>query len=71
MVNTKNIINELKVKGWSIRRAAKALGVTPGHLYKVITGERESRSLMERIENIDKSGVSKWQKNKPDETFSN
>lgn len=39
----------LKVKGWSYRTAAPALGVCYQHLAFVLTGRRESRRLLQRI----------------------
>lgn len=40
---------QLKAKGWSYRSAAPRLGVTYQHLAFVLTGRRQSRSLLERI----------------------
>lgn len=34
---------------WPMTRVAKALGVTPSHLYKVIGGKRTSQKLMDKI----------------------
>ena len=42
----------LKEKGWSYRRAAKPLGVHYSHLCLVLTGKRQSRSLLQRIEKL-------------------
>jgi hypothetical protein len=42
----------LKDRGWSYRTAAPRLGVTYQHLAFVLTGRRQSRSLLERIEAI-------------------
>lgn len=39
----------LKRKGYSYRRAASPLGVHYSHLCLVLTGKRESRSLLQRI----------------------
>lgn len=39
----------LKTKGWSYRRAAAPLGVHYSHLCLVLTGKRQSRSLLARI----------------------
>ncbi len=45
----------LKARGWSYRRAAPALGVHYMHLYAVLSGQRESRSLLNRIASLPKT----------------
>jgi len=42
----------LKARGWSYRTAAPRLGVCYQHLALVLTGRRESRRLLARIEAI-------------------
>ncbi len=42
----------LAQRGWSLRTAAPLLGVHFGHLQKVLTGQRESHSLLRRIEHL-------------------
>lgn len=42
----------LAEKGWSYRTAAKPLGVCYWHLYKVLSGERKSISLLKRIQSL-------------------
>lgn len=42
----------MRERGWSYRTAALQLGVHFGHLHKVLTGERESLSLLQRIEGL-------------------
>lgn len=43
---------ELRSKGWTIRPAARQLGVSSTHLYLVLRGKRQSRSLMQRFANL-------------------
>lgn len=43
------ILETLENKNYSLRAAAKALGVSPGHLSRVINGERESKILLRKI----------------------
>lgn len=54
----------LKHTGWSYDAAAKALGVSTSHFSIVLTGARESRSLIERVlslpDNPDRRPVSKY-----------
>lgn len=40
---------ELRAKGWTLRPAAKHLGVNFTHLHRVLTGERHSASLLRKI----------------------
>ena len=40
----------LKAKGWSYRTAAPELGVCYQHLAFVLTGRRQSRRLLDKIE---------------------
>lgn len=42
----------IKKLGWSYRRVAPVLDVTYVHLAKVLGGERDSRRLMEEIEQL-------------------
>jgi hypothetical protein len=42
----------LKKKGWSYRKAAPVLGVHFTHLDRVLQGTRESRALLQRIEDL-------------------
>lgn len=42
----------LKKKGWSYRKAAPVLGVHFTHLDRVLQGARESRALLQRIEEL-------------------
>lgn len=39
----------------TLRKAADALGVNNSHLYRVLVGERDSRSLMRRYQELLKS----------------
>jgi lambda repressor-like predicted transcriptional regulator len=41
-------IAALRRKGWTLRPAAKELGVNFTHLHRVLSGERNSRSLLAR-----------------------
>lgn len=43
------ILETLSTKRYTLRTAAKALGVSAGHLSRVINGERESKTLIQRI----------------------
>jgi hypothetical protein len=45
----------MRARGWSVRRAAKAIGCTHVHLAYVLSGTRTSRSLTEKLTNIGKS----------------
>lgn len=47
----------LRGRGYSVRRAAERLGVSRGHLHRVVTGERESASLVRRIELLPQAEV--------------
>ncbi len=40
---------ELRSKGWTIRPAARQLGVSSTHLYLVLRGKRQSCSLLQRF----------------------
>lgn len=40
----------LRAKGWTLRPAAKVLGVHWTHLQKVLTGSRHSAALLRRVE---------------------
>jgi hypothetical protein len=40
----------LRAKGWTLRPAAKLLGVNHVHLYYVLKGCRPSASLLRRVE---------------------
>jgi hypothetical protein len=40
---------QLRAKGWTLRPAAKVLGVTATHLHQVLLGARQSRSLSARV----------------------
>jgi transcriptional regulator with XRE-family HTH domain len=42
-------------KGLDLYRRAKALGVTPGHLSRVLSGKRESANLLVRLGKLIKS----------------
>ncbi len=42
----------LREKGWTLRPAAKVLGVNFTHLHRVLRGERHSASLLRRIANL-------------------
>ena len=44
--------HKLKTAGLSYRRAAPLLGVTYQHLCLVLTGKRQSRRLLEAIEDL-------------------
>jgi lambda repressor-like predicted transcriptional regulator len=39
----------LRAKGWTLRPAAKELGVNFTHLHRVLRGERHSASLLRRV----------------------
>jgi hypothetical protein len=39
----------LRRKGWTLRPAARHLGVSLNHLYQVLKGRRFSRSLLARV----------------------
>jgi hypothetical protein len=41
-----------RAKPLDLVRRAKALGVTPGHLSRVISGRRESKSLLIRLDKL-------------------
>lgn len=43
---------DLRAKGWTLRPAAKHLGVNFTHLHRVLTGERHSASLLRKIETL-------------------
>ena len=45
-------LTELRAKGWSLRPAAKMLGVSPTHLHYVVNGTRPSASLLRRVANL-------------------
>lgn len=40
---------KLRAKGWTLRPAARLLGVSTTHLHAVLSGHRYSRSLLSRI----------------------
>jgi transcriptional regulator with XRE-family HTH domain len=40
---------KLRRKGWTLRPAARELGVDHAHLYRVLRGQRESISLLARV----------------------
>jgi hypothetical protein len=42
----------LRVKGWTLRPAAKRLGVSTTHLHYVVTNRRTSASLLRRVANL-------------------
>lgn len=42
----------LKIKGWSYRRAASHLGYSYTHFVYVLTGRRESKTLLDLIEKL-------------------
>jgi hypothetical protein len=42
-------LDPLRAKGWTLRPAAKLLGVHFCHLHHVLHGNRESASLMRRV----------------------
>lgn len=42
----------LKQRGWSYRAAAPLLGVTYQHICLVMTGKRQSRRLLAKIEKL-------------------
>lgn len=42
----------LRAKGWTLRPAAKLLGVNHVHLHYVLNGSRPSASLLRRIESL-------------------
>lgn len=48
------IATELRAKGWTMRPAAALLGVHWSHLHRVLSGERHSRSLLSRVEQLPK-----------------
>ena len=53
-------------KGLALYRRAKFLYVTPGHLSRVISGNRESASLLRRLEKLMESEpVTKKKTTKP------
>ncbi len=45
-------------QGWSLREAAMYLGIDPGHLSRVLKGERKSRRLMEKVALLPKKRLS-------------
>lgn len=49
----------LQEKGWSYRAAAKALGVDFSHLHRVLTGERQSVSLLRRAQALPQRSIRK------------
>jgi transcriptional regulator with XRE-family HTH domain len=49
MLSTTTIRQELRKKGWSWRRAAKAVGCSYTHLAHTLTGRRESNPLLQRL----------------------
>lgn len=56
----------LYAHGYSFATAAKELGVTRLHLAKVLRGERESKSLMERVKALPKRTPLKPTKHLPE-----
>ncbi len=42
----------LREKGWTLRPAAKVLGVNFTHLHRVLRGDRHSASLLRRIHSL-------------------
>lgn len=44
--------HSLQQKGWSLRGAARELGVDHGHLHHVLHGKRESASLISRVRKL-------------------
>ncbi len=50
---------EFRRKGWTYRSAANRLGVDVGHLYRVLTGERESRRLLSRVASLPRNKPTK------------
>lgn len=53
------ILETLETKQYTLRTAAKALGVSAGHLSRVINGERESKTLLRRLTTLPKYQSSK------------
>lgn len=49
---TPDYLRPLKAKGHTLRSAAGVLGVHHGHLHRVLRGERESRSLSDRVASL-------------------
>ena len=47
----------LKRKGWSYRRASTFLGYSFGHFGRVMNGDRESETLLSRIEDLPPSPI--------------
>lgn len=47
----------LKLAGVTQKEWAEAHEVTPAHLWQVLTGKRESRTLMEKVESFTKKHV--------------
>ena len=47
-----SLLKSLRAKGWTLRPAAKHLGVNFTHMHRVLTGERHSASLARKIENL-------------------
>lgn len=39
-------------RGWTLREAAEKLQVNPGHLCRVLKGDRPSRRLLARVHNL-------------------
>ena len=58
-INTDTAKVILKERGWSYRAAAPLLGVHYTHLCLVLNGQRQSRSLLHRIQAISINGESK------------
>lgn len=43
---------ELRAKGWTLRPAARELGVTFNHLNEVLRGRRESRRILAAVKTL-------------------
>lgn len=44
-------------RGWTLREAANALQVNPGHLSRVLNGERKSQRLLDRLKTLPKRNL--------------
>lgn len=54
----------IHARGWTVRSIAKELGVNAGHVSRVINGERKSKSLITRINNLPDREVTIYQRKK-------
>lgn len=44
-------------RGWTLKEAAEKLQVNPGHLCRVLKGDRPSRRLLARVQTLPKQSL--------------